>query len=142
MLLADIFSSAVFATNAAANIAASVPSDSSIEYTVSLGNLLTIASFLVFVTVYMVNSRGAAKILAARLETVDANMEDFKIELKKMGDILIGQAQQDGRMNLIEQHVTMIDQRIMQEGQRVDALSENLGAFKNMVLQDSLKRGS
>ena len=103
------------------------------EYTISAGNLLTIASFIVFVTVYAVNSRGAAKILAVRLSPVDANMEDFKLEIKKLGEILISQVKQDGRLNLLEQ-------RLMQEGLRLDVLGQNVGEFKNMVLQDTLKR--
>jgi hypothetical protein len=110
-----------------------VPATDGFEYTISAGNLLTIASFIVFVTVYVVNSRGAAKILAVRLSTVDANMEDFKLEIKKLGEILISQVKQDGRLNLLEQ-------RLMQEGLRLDALGRNVGEFKNMVLQDTLKR--
>ena len=102
-------------------------------FQISAGNLLTIASFIVFVTIYVVNSRGAAKILAVRLTTVDATIEDFKVELKKLSEVLIGQAQQDGRINLLEQ-------RMMQEGLRLDALGDNLGSFKNMILQDTLKR--
>ena len=105
----------------------------SFEYTVSLGNLLTIGGFVVFITIYIVNSRGAANVLATRMQQYDATVEDFKIELKKLSDVLIGQAQQDGRINLLEQ-------RMMQEGNRVDKLSENIGDFKNMVLQDTLKR--
>ena len=117
----------------AETIAHMVPATDGFEYTISAGNLLTIASFIVFVTVYVVNSRGAAKILAVRLSTVDANMEDFKLEIKKLGEILISQVKQDGRLNLLEQ-------RLMQEGLRLDALGHNVGEFKNMVLQDTLKR--
>jgi hypothetical protein len=102
-----------------------------IEYTISLGNLLTIACFLVSATIYVVTSRNAAKVLGTRLENVDATMEDFKMELRKLGEILISQAKQEGRMNLLEQ-------RIMQEGQRLDVLAENVGTFKNIVLKNAI----
>ena len=104
-----------------------------LEYTISLGNLLTIGSFLVFVTIYVVNSRGAAKILGARLEIVDASMEDFRKELKEFSKVLISQVQQDGQIQLLAQ-------QFVQQGQRVDELSRSLGEFKNMVLQDTFKR--
>lgn len=135
MILADLLSTALIATTTAPAHGADVvtaPTDI-VDYTISLGNLLTMGSFLVFVTVYVVNSRGAAKVLAARLQNVDSAMGEFKAELKKLGEVLIGQAQQDGRINLLEQ-------RLLQEGNRVDDLGKNLGDFKNMVLQDTLKR--
>jgi hypothetical protein len=113
-------------------IAAIAPTDA-LDYSISLGNLLQVGAFVVFITIYIVNSRGAAKVLAARLETVDATIMDFKIELKKLSEVLIGQAQQDGRINLLEQ-------RLMQEGIRIDGIAENLGDFKNMILEDTLKR--
>ena len=106
-----------------------------LEYTISLGNLLTIGSFLVFVTIYVVNSRGAAKILGARLEVVDASMEDFRKELKEFSKVLISQVQQDGQIQLLAQ-------QFVQQGQRVDELSRSLGEFKNMVLQDTFKRST
>ena len=130
-MITDIMSTALFASAQSVGM----PEIAGIEYTISLGNLLTMGSFLVFVTIYVVNSRGAAKILAARLEIMDANVDEFKLEIKKLGEILIGQALQDGRINLLEQ-------RLMQEGNRMDALSNDLGDFKNMVLQDTLKRES
>ena len=133
-MIADIMSTALLA-NASASQSAAMAEVSGIEYTISLGNLMTMGSFLVFVTIYVVNSRGAAKILAARLEIMDANVDEFKLEIKKLGEILIGQALQDGRINLLEQ-------RLMQDGNRMDALSNDLGDFKNMVLQDTLKRES
>jgi hypothetical protein len=106
-------------------------SGGSIEYTITLGNLLTVASFLVFVTVYIVNSRGAAKILATRLATVDDTLVDFKQEMKKLTDVVVSQARMDGRIDLIEQ-------RILQEGRRVDDIAANLGEFKNSMIRDAV----
>jgi hypothetical protein len=133
-LIMDILSASVTHNASPENIAIEGGSGL-VDYSISLGNLLTIASFLVFVTVYVVNSRGAAKILSSRLGTVDSTMIEFKLELKKLSEVLIGQAQQDGRINLLEQ-------RLMQEGKRLDTISESLGDFKNIMLADTLKRSS
>src|ERR1700680_321831 len=132
MLIADILSSIQFASANAAPIGDAVPGGSvGIEYSVSLGNLLTICSFVVFATVYVVNARGAAKVLAGRLEMVDATLEDFKQEMKRLSEIIAEQIRQDGRLNLVEQ-------RLMQEGKRLDELGSNLGEFKNIMLKEKL----
>lgn len=134
-MICDILSASMLAAVSHSDGASIAGTDggSALEYTISLGNLLTIGSFLVFVTIYIVNSRGAAKILGARLEIVDASMEDFRKELKEFSKILISQERQDGRIDLL-------GQQFSQQGQRVDELSRSLGEFKNMMLQDVLKR--
>lgn len=134
MVLADILSMAYVASAHATTMPISAAQDSNaigIEYTISLGNLLTIASFIVIVTAYVVISRGVGKLLALRLETVDATLEDFKLEMKKLADIIIEQTRQEGRINLIEQ-------RLMQEGQRLDDFGRNLGDFKNLMIKEKL----
>ena len=134
-MIADILSTSMLAAVSHSDAAVSITGTDGggLEYTISLGNLLTIGSFLVFVTIYVVNSRGAAKILGTRLEIVDASMEDFRKELKEFSKVLISQVQQDGQIQLLAQ-------QFVQQGQRVDELSRSLGEFKNMVLQDTFKR--
>ena len=134
-MIADILSTSMLAAVSHSDAAVSIAGTDggALENTISLGNLLTIGSFLVFVTIYVVNSRGAAKILGARLEIVDASMEDFRKELKEFSKVLISQVQQDGQIQLLAQ-------QFVQQGQRVDELSRSLGEFKNMVLQDTFKR--
>jgi len=134
-VIADILSTSMLAAVSHSDAAISIAGTDggALEYTISLGNLLTIGSFLVFITIYVVNSRGAAKILGTRLEIVDASMEDFRKELKEFSKVLISQVQQDGQIQLLAQ-------QFVQQGQRVDELSRSLGEFKNMVLQDTFKR--
>lgn len=134
-MIADILSTSMLAAVSHSDAAISIAGTDggALEYTISLGNLLTIGSFLVFITIYVVNSRGAAKILGTRLEIVDASMEDFRKELKEFSKVLISQVQQDGQIQLLAQ-------QFVQQGQRVDELSRSLGEFKNMVLQDTFKR--
>lgn len=135
MIIADVFSTAMLAALSHSDGAAAISagSDGALEYSVSLGNLLQIGAFVVFITIYIVNSRGAAKILGTRLEIVDASMEDFRKELKEFSKVLIGQAQQDGEIQSLRQ-------QFVQQGQRVDELSRSLGDFKNIMLRESRQR--
>ena len=87
--------------------------------TVNLGSLLTIASFLVIVTIYIVSGRTGTKVLDTRLEMIDAQMEDFKLEMKKLADVIITQVTQSGRMDRIED-------RQLAEGRRVDELARRM----------------
>jgi hypothetical protein len=81
--------------------------------------LATIGSFLVLGTVYIVNGRNAAKILAERLKGIDQTMGDFKDELKKMQDVIVAQALQSGRIQLL-------DERTLAHGKRVDELAKGM----------------
>ena len=87
--------------------------------TVNLGSLLTIASFLVIVTIYIVSGRTGTKVLDTRLEMIDAQMEDFKLEMKKLADVIITQVTQSGRMDRIED-------RQLAEGRRVDEIARRM----------------
>ena len=101
------------------------------EYSISLGNLLTIGSFCVFVTVYVVNSRGAAKVLATKLQMVDTSIGEFKQEMKQLSVVIIEQTRQEGSIALIRQ-------QMLQEGKRLDDLARNIGEFKNIMIRDKL----
>lgn len=92
--------------------------------TVSLGSLLTIGSFLVIVVVYIVSGRADTKVLDTRLQAIDAQMEDFKLELKKLGEILIKQAVQEGR-------IANVETRMLMEGQRVDSMENT---FRRLLM--------
>ena len=96
--------------------------------TVNLGSLLTIASFLVIVTIYIVSGRTGTKVLDTRLEMIDAQMEDFKLEMKKLADVIITQVTQSGRMDRIED-------RQLAEGRRVDEIARRMN-----IIADSSTR--
>ena len=83
---------------------------------------VTVGSFLVFGTVYIVNGRNAAKILATRLEVVDASLMDFKHEISKLTDVLIAQAIQGKRQDNAEE-------RIMAQGKRIDEVEKRLNLY-------------
>ena len=102
---------------------------SGLEYSISLGNLLTVGSFLVFATMYVVNLRSAAKLLAAKLQIIDNALGAFKEEMKRLTEVIVEQARMDGRINMTEQ-------RLLQEGKRIDEMAASLDQFKNTVIAD------
>ena len=81
--------------------------------------LVTVGSFLVLGTVYVVNGRTAAKILSTKLEMIDGTMEDFKLEIKKLTQVIVEQALQGGRLQVL-------DERTLAQGQRVDEIAKSL----------------
>ena len=95
------------------------------DMTVNLGSLLTIASFLVIVTIYIVSGRTGTKVLDTRLEMIDAQMEDFKLEMKKLADVIITQVTQSGRMDRIED-------RQLAEGRRVDEIARRMNIIADL----------
>lgn len=92
--------------------------------TVSLGSLLTIASFLVIVVLYIASVRADTKVLNTRLGNIDMQMGDFKEEMKKLTLVIIEQTKQDGRISNIET-------RMLMEGQRIDAMEST---FRNYLM--------
>ena len=85
----------------------------------TITNLLTGASFLVFITVYIVNSRGAARMLGERLRGMDHTITNFAIELKKLQDVVTAQAVQSTRID-------NLSQTLLETGKRVDGSSANV----------------
>jgi hypothetical protein len=83
--------------------------------TIDLGSLLSIGAFFVAIVIYLVGGRSDMKVLEARLIIIDAQMEDFKLEMKKFGEIIVEQTRQEGRINNVEA-------RMLMEGQRIDAM--------------------
>ena len=89
------------------------------DATVSLGSLLTIASFAVAIVIYVVSGLSATKVLDARLGMIDAQMEDFKIEMRKLTEVVIQQAITTGRLDRLEE-------RQLAEGKRIDAVESKI----------------
>lgn len=95
---------------------------------------LLVLSYVVLVTMYITTNRSQSKILGDRLgdklETVDATLEDFKREMRKLQDIIIQQAVQTERLDNMDQKLTMtfqiMDQRVLQQGKRVDLLEKRV----------------
>lgn len=95
-----------------------------------IANLLMAGSFIVFITIYVVNSKNAAKLLGGKLEFIDASLEDFKAELKELQKVIVQQALQSEQINNLDRRVTegfkTMGDRSIVEGKRIDSLEEDL----------------
>lgn len=79
----------------------------------STENWLVILGFIATAVIYVAAARSGNKVLSSRLETIDGTLEDFRIELKKLTEILVVQATQNAR-------ITFMEERILQQGKRLD----------------------
>lgn len=87
-------------------------------------NVLTGVSFIVMVTIYVVNSRVSAKVLDARLELFEATMVDFKHEIKELNKVVVQQA-------LHHQRLDNMDERLLSQGKRLDELSNRVNRYRD-----------
>lgn len=89
------------------------------EQQLTTDNWLTIIGFVVMATIYVVNSRSGNKIITNKLEIIDGTMENFQKEITKLNEVLVTQAVQNS-------HIGMMEERILQEGKRMDNMSRAL----------------
>ena len=100
------------------------------DLTVSLGDVVTTTIFAASALTFIISIQKNGKFLAAkmdlvdqqnemRFERIDAQIEDSKVEVKKMGDILVELTRQDGRLNTV-------DERMLMQGKRIDSIAETL----------------
>lgn len=107
------------------------------DSSISLGNILTIGMFLVAVTVYIVSNSNSAKVLDVRLSFIDAQMEDFKLEMKKLADIIITQVAQSSRMDRLSDTLMATGKRLDDTtnglGKRIDTIQEQINHLQDSV---------
>jgi len=79
---------------------------------------------LVAAAVYVTTTKGAASVLAVRLNSFQDQITEMKEQLKKLTDVAVEQAEMRGRFGRIED-------RQLAEGKRLDDLSQQIIAHKN-----------
>ena len=101
-----------------------------LEMTVNLGDIVTASAFIITGIAGVMAIRSSVSNLSTKVELTDkqndvrfvhveAQIEDFKLELKKLGDILVELTRTEGRMNTA-------DERMLAQGKRVDSIAESL----------------
>lgn len=109
-----------------------------LDMTVSLGDIVTASAFIITGVAGVMAIRSSVSNLSIKVELtdkqnegrfvrVDAQIEDFKVELKKLGDILIKLTQTEGRINTA-------DERMLAQGKRVDSIAESLREVFKMLM--------
>lgn len=92
------------------------------EWKLSFDTILTAASFIVFITLYVANMRNASKIFSVRLQQIDEAIDDFKIDIEKLNKVITDLASQNVRIDNVVQ-------MSLGTGQRVDALTNRFNRF-------------
>ena len=98
--------------------------------TVNLGDIVTASAFIITGIAGVMAIRSSVSNLSTKVDLtdkqndlrfvrVDAQIEDFKVELKKLGDILVELTRTEGRMNTA-------DERMLAQGKRVDSIADSL----------------
>ena len=72
---------------------------------VNLGNILTIVSFLLGGIWFISTMRNSIELLAQRLTQVEASNEDQRLEIKKLGEILVTLGKYEERFLRVEGHI-------------------------------------
>lgn len=92
------------------------------DWSVNLGNALTIVSFVAGGIIFIVTMRGRVDALAGRLTFVEN-------EIRKLLEVLIEQGRHTERM-------LAMDQRVQTLAQRVDNLTNRINRYLNHVNED------
>lgn len=102
------------------------------EVSITLGNILTIVSFLGGGAFFIVSMRGSisenARISDIRFGLVDLSIAEFKGEIQKVNEILVKLALSDGRQNTS-------DERLLMQGKRIDTLQLEAKELKDELHQ-------
>ena len=103
-----------------------------VDTTINLGHIITIATFLVggFTFVWLLKLDTA--VVKTKLEFQDMQMNGMQQEIKKIGEILIDLAHQDGRLNRMED-------RIAADAKRLDDLANRYNLYSNGSVRDRSK---
>lgn len=104
-----------------------------IDLSINLGNLLTIAAFLLGGIGFAYSVKKDVKVSEIRLAMIDAQIEDFKQDIRKLNEIVIALAKQDGRIDRIED-------RQLQEGKRIDEIVIRMDRLSNRSPDDGSRR--
>jgi len=95
----------------------------------TIQTLVTIGSFLVMGTAYIVNGRMGVKALSGRLDSLDKAIGDFKEEIKKLQEVIVAQALHGAR-------IQTIDDRSLEQGKRMNEMGARI-----LVLERGSHRG-
>lgn len=89
------------------------------EYSFSLGNILTILTFIIGGIAFAYTIKADTRILDYKYSIIDKRLEYFAEELAKLAEVITNQALQDNR-------ITVMENRMLAEGKRIDLLSERV----------------
>ena len=92
------------------------------DFTINLGNILVIVAFIGGGISFVYSIKNDNKITDFKYTIVAASMDDFKMEMKKLTEVVTQQALQNNRMDYIED-------RQMSQGKRLDETEKRLNLY-------------
>jgi hypothetical protein len=92
------------------------------DLTINLGNILTIGFFIGGGIAFVYTMKGDTKVTDLKYTMIVANLDDFKIEMKKLTDVVTQQAVQNKRIDYVEE-------RQMSQGKRLDEAEKRLNLY-------------
>ncbi len=95
------------------------------DFSVNLGNLLTILSFIVGGIAFIMVMRGKIDLISKETADLKTGTALMQQELKKLTDVLIVQGRQDER-------ITAMDQRMVNQGKRIDDTVRRINTYLDM----------
>jgi len=103
------------------------------DLTISLGNLLTIVAFLGGTIGFAYSIKSDTKITDMKYTMIVASIDDFKLEIKKLAEVVTQQALQSKRMDYIEE-------RQMSQGKRLDEAEKRLNLYADSPIYQRHER--
>lgn len=95
------------------------------DFTVNLGNILTIMAFLGGGIYFVIVMRNKVDVVSKDTADLKEETKMMGQELKKLTEVLIVQGRQDER-------ITAMDQRMVNQGKRIDDTVRRLNTFLDM----------
>lgn len=94
------------------------------DLTISLGNLLTIVAFLGGGMGFAYSIKSDTKITDLKYTMIAASIDDFKVEMKKLTEVVVQQALQSKRMDYLEERQTNQGQRLDEAIKRINLYAD------------------
>jgi hypothetical protein len=104
------------------------------DLSVSLGNLLTIVAFIGGGVGFAYSIKSDTKLVDLKYTIIAASIDDFKVEMKKLSEVVTQQALDSKRMDYIEE-------RQMSQGQRLDQTEKRLNLYADSPVYQRRERG-
>ena len=105
------------------------------DLTISLGNILVTVAFIGGGISFVYSIKNDNKITDFKYTIVAASMDDFKMEMKKLTEVVTQQALQNNRMDYIED-------RQMSQGKRLDQTEVRLNLYVDSPIYRRQDEGS
>lgn len=112
------------------------------DVSINLGNILTIGVFLIGGLMFVMTMKSDSRNLSTQVDAeseasdnrfmrIEAQAEDFKLEMRKLGEVVVDLAKTEGRQNLTDERILAQGKRIDEQGRMINDLLRNRGGLSD-----------